>query len=239
MRAQTTINPEMFILARESRGLTQNELKDRMDVTQGIISKVEQGLMLPSDDLITSFSKHLRYPREFFFRVGDRYPPASPFHRKRQALPEVQAQVEAISNIRNLHIPELLDAFDITSSVRTMDPDDYKRNGPVEIAKAIRQYWKLPRGPINNLTSVMEGAGIVIIYTDFGTSLIDGITFITDIKHPVIYINKGMPTDRIRLTLAHELGHIIMHNIPKPTMEDGAIYLLVSFWLPGMKLDHI
>jgi Zn-dependent peptidase ImmA (M78 family) len=244
MRAQGATNPDMFILARESRGLTQNDLKDMMDVTQGIISKVEQGFLRPSDDLIQSFSECLHYPRDFFFRIGYRLPPAAPFHRKRQALSrKLQSKIEAISNIRNLHILDLLDQIELTSSVLTVDPDDYKRNGPIEAAKAVRQFWQLPRGPINNLVSVVENAGIIIIYADVGTSLIDGFTFITEMQHPVIYINKNMQTDRIRLTIAHELGHIVMHKAPRPDMEEEAYMFAGEFLAPsdeiGPYLDNI
>ncbi len=234
MRAQATINPEMFILARESRGLTQNELKDRMGITQGIISKVEQGFLRPSEDLVNSFSEHLHYPPEFFFQVGFRYPPTAPFHRKRQALSKkLQSQIESTFNIRNLHVRDFLNQVDLDTSVISLDPDDYNQNGPAEIAKAVRQYWRIPRGPIKNLTSIMESAGVIIIRTDFGTTLIDGIAFITETQHPVIYINKDIPADRERLTLAHELGHIIMHNCPKPNMEEEAYLFAGEFLAPG------
>ncbi len=233
MRDRATINPEMFILARESRGLTQNELKDKMGVIQGTISKVEQGILRPSEDLIGKFSEHLSYPKSFFYQQGHRYPPAAPFHRKRQSLSRsLQSQIEAIANIRNLHISKLLDQVDLTSSILTLQPEEYK-HGPVEIAHAVRHFWRLPRGPINDLTAVMEHAGMIVIFADFGTHLIDGITFITTIQHPVVYINKDIPTDRMRLTLAHELGHIVMHDIPRENMEEEAFLFAGEFLAPG------
>ncbi|MBK7012326.1 MAG: ImmA/IrrE family metallo-endopeptidase [Xanthomonadales bacterium] len=38
----------------------------------------------------------------------------------------------------------------------------------------------------------------------------------------MIFINKDVPGDRWRFTLAHELAHLVMHDIPKPDMEDEA-----------------
>ena len=37
---------------------------------------------------------------------------------------------------------------------------------------------------------------------------------------PLIFINKDLLQDRYRFTLAHELGHLIMHDIPHENMED-------------------
>ena len=39
------INPEMLVLARESRGVMQSELARMLSVTQGKVSKLESGLL--------------------------------------------------------------------------------------------------------------------------------------------------------------------------------------------------
>jgi Zn-dependent peptidase ImmA (M78 family) len=39
---------------------------------------------------------------------------------------------------------------------------------------------------------------------------------------PCIVLNKNLPSDRMRFTLAHELGHLIMHQVPTPEMEKQA-----------------
>jgi len=38
-------NSEMLILAREARGLSQEELAEQMGVKQGTLSKIENGLL--------------------------------------------------------------------------------------------------------------------------------------------------------------------------------------------------
>ncbi|MEU6266222.1 ImmA/IrrE family metallo-endopeptidase [Saccharopolyspora shandongensis] len=51
----------------------------------------------------------------------------------------------------------------------------------------------------------------MVFEEDFGTQRVDGLSqWIGD--HPVLLINKACPTDRRRLTMAHELGHIVLHN---------------------------
>ena len=51
----------------------------------------------------------------------------------------------------------------------------------------------------------------MIIEKDFGTPRVDGLSqWIGD--HPIMLINKSASVDRKRLTLAHELGHLVLHN---------------------------
>jgi len=233
----------MFILARESRGLTQVQLKDKMKVSQAVISRVEQGFLKASDDLIKNFSDNLQYPESFFFEPGYRYPPATPFHRKKKALPKrIQSMIEAKANIRRGHITKLLNAVEfIDTKVRHLDLCEYN-DDPSEIARAIRRAWMLPRGPIENVTKTLENSGIIVVFWDFGTPLLDGFTLLTDNAPPIIYINSDMSGDRIRFTLSHELGHVTMHSTPTSTMEDEADLFASEFLMPsdeiGPYLNH-
>lgn len=227
-------NPDMFILARESRGLTQVQLSNAMGVSQALVSRVEKGLLAPSNDLMNSFAEHLRYPKTFFLIPGHRYPPATPFHRKKKSISKrVQSMVEAEANVRRLNIIKLLDAIEFTDSkVVHLDLDDYSGN-PELVAQAVRRSWRLPRGPIQNMTKTLEDAGIIVIATSFGTSLLDGFTLLTANAPPLIFVNADMPSDRIRYTLGHELGHITMHTTPTLTMEDEANLFASEFLMPG------
>jgi len=71
--------------------------------------------------------------------------------------------------------------------------------------------WRLPSGPVRDLSGWMESAGCVIFDEDFGTLRIDGMSQWLD-SHPVVLLNNNAPTDRRRLTLAHELGHLCLHT---------------------------
>ena len=81
------------------------------------------------------------------------------------------------------------------------------------MADRIRAAWLIPDGAINNLTILVESAGVIIIESDFGTNGIDGTSLWISETPPLIFINKDLPQDRYRFTLAHELGHLIMHDI--------------------------
>src|SRR5437763_13814855 len=84
------VNPNMVILAREARGLSQKELADSPSVTQGRISKIEMGLLPVPDDLLEALSRVLDYPTRFFFQQGSLVGVGMTeiFHRKRQDDPQ-------------------------------------------------------------------------------------------------------------------------------------------------------
>ena len=58
-----------------------------------------------------------------------------------------------------------------------------------------------------------RGGGIVIL-ARFGTNLLDGLSFRVQGMPPVFFMNKDVPGDRFRFSLAHELGHMVMHSMP-------------------------
>lgn len=53
---------------------------------------------------------------------------------------------------------------------------------------------------------------------------------------PLFFVNKSAPTDRYRYTLAHEIGHIVMHGDPVVTMEREADQFAAEFLMPKREI---
>ncbi|HZE62326.1 MAG TPA: XRE family transcriptional regulator, partial [Pyrinomonadaceae bacterium] len=215
-----TINPEMLVLARESRGIRQSELEKRLSVTQGKISKLESGLLQVTDDFLDTLADALHYPSEFFYQT-DRvygYGTTCIYHRKRQSLPSLELRrLIASLNVRRIQISRLLRGAEIEAENRfhRMDAEDYSHDAPA-IARLLRRSWGLPSGPIENLTTAIEAAGGVVLRCSFGTNKIDAMSQWAPCEPPLFFINSEISADRCRYTLAHEIGHIVMHQIPSP-----------------------
>ena len=77
--------------------------------------------------------------------------------------------------------------------------------------------------PIKNLTDAAESAGICLVPI-VGLGGIDGISSWVGEKprRPVIGLNINVPGDRFRLSLAHEIGHLVMHTKRTATSENEA-----------------
>jgi len=229
-----SINPEMVILARESRGFSQQALADYLGIAQGTVSKIEMGLLDMADEPLDRLASVLDYPPHFFRQQGRRMgmPMQEIFHRKRQDVPKKTLEkIYAQIDIRTKHVEALLQAFDIPCDARPLNVDEYE--GCVEdIARMVRAMWNLPRGPIPNLTEAVENVGVIVVPFDFETRRIDAMSRWVPPVPPLFFVNSESPMDRCRFTLAHELGHIVMHRDPNPELEEQADRFAAEFLMP-------
>lgn len=227
-------NAEMLTLARMSRSMTQGELAEQADTTQGRVSKIEHGLLVPDPDLLKRFAEVLDYPVEFFAQQGYMQTLPSWFHRKRKHLPRaVLDRVHAEIAIRIRNIEKLLRSTDIEAPeiVPQVDIDDYS-GSVADIARFVREIWNVPRGPIADLIQLIESAGVLVVPCDFGVSEIDAVGMRLQGMPPLMFVNAHAPTDRLRFTVVHELGHLIMHSLPNEDMEEQANNFASEFLMP-------
>lgn len=221
------INRNLILLGRQLRQISQSKLASRVGITQGHLSKIEQGLLEPAGELADRIAQAMGFPPSFL-RQPDRVVgmPVSvhPMFRKKSNLGvKVLDSVEAELNIRIMNLRRLLKATELQPELPLpkLDIDEYDGDA-AEIARLVRRSWLIPRGPIDNLTEYVERAGCIIVDSDLGESDIDGVTVAMPGLPPCIFLNRNRPADRRRFTLAHELGHLVMHQVPSPTMEDEA-----------------
>lgn len=240
-------NPHMLMLGRDARGLTQSELSDKMGFGQGTVSKVETGVLPATDDLINSAAQVLRFPREFFFEPGRPYG-MPPFHYRRRKKLSAKAlgRIIAEMNIRRIHLTKMLRSFDQKTNgfIPEIDRDEYQGGKkspltPEDAARVIRESWMLPGGPIPNMVELLEANGGIVVPCDFGTDLIDAMSQRIDGLPVLFFININSPSDRLRHTLAHELGHMVLHTLSvrdDNVMEDEADAFAGSFLLPAEEI---
>lgn len=203
-------NPEMLILAREVRGLSQAELANHLGITQGTFSKIENG-MSDGTDYLNRISKALDFPSDFFMQKGGSFKSNGHFYRKKVKVSRKDVlQAEALMSILKLNIEKLLKSVEIPNeNLPKWNVED--QGPPTKYAQFLREYWKMPRGRVENLTKIIEDNGILVIHVNFPSSDMDGLSTHTRDNQPVIFLNRNLPGDRLRFTLAHELGHIGMH----------------------------
>ena len=90
-------------------------------------------------------------------------------------------------------------------------------------------------GPIRDLTAAVERAGVCLVPL-FGMKGIDGLS--SWVGHrPVIGLDVSVPGDRFRLTLAHELGHLVLHTVKREMAESEANQFAASLLMPDDEFD--
>lgn len=235
-----TFNRAMLSMARAARGFTQSDLAKAAKVTQALISKLEAGLTVdPSLETIEAIATSLRVPISFL--VSDEKPHGMPqFHYRKRAKLGRKAldTIEAQMNIRRIHAARLFKSYEPDKErFPVIDLDNLGWTAQ-QAAQHMRGLWLLPRGPIENLTEAVEANGAVVIQIDFGTDLLDAMSFRIPGLPPLIFMNKDMPGERYRFTLAHELAHLLLHNQPDSdeNMENQADEFAGEFLMPAKEI---
>lgn len=230
-------NPDMLRLARDLRGITQEELAARSEVTQALISKVENRLTQPSDDVVDRFAVALQFPRSFFFQQ-ERMIGFPPYHDRIRSRINAKAlsQINAVINIRRLHIAKLLRSFE-PETEKPIPQIDLDQSGltPERAAERLRAYWLIPRGPVDNVVALVERAGGIVVLSKFDNYLLGGISFRSNGFPPLFFMNRDMLGDRFRVALVRELGHIVLHTVPidDQNMEIQAERFAAAFLMPA------
>jgi Zn-dependent peptidase ImmA (M78 family)/DNA-binding XRE family transcriptional regulator len=233
-------NRAMLSLARSARGFTQTELAKAARVTQALISKLEAGLTAdPSQETVEAIANALRVPVSFL--VSDERPHGLPqFHYRKRAKLGRKAldAIEAQMNIRRIHAARLFKSYELDAERFPAIDLDNMGWTPQQAAQHIRGLWMLPRGPVDNLTEAIEANGAVVIQIDFGTNLLDAMSFRIPGLPPLIFMNKDMPGERYRFTLAHELAHLLLHNQPETdeNMETQADEFAGELLMPAKEI---
>ncbi len=227
-------NPDMLRVARGAQGKTQSELAKELGISQGKVSKWEDGLLVPSDDEIQELAQQLQYPPALFFQQDTVYGfgTCCLYHRKRKKLPvRTLNTIHDRINVLRIGITRLLRNVDeLPLRFECMDIDEFE--SPEEIARLVRASWQIPYGPVRNLVAVVEAAGGVVVQCPFGTRQLDAVSQWPRGMPPLFFVNSENPVDRWRFTLAHEVGHIFMHRVPTPNAEEEADRFASEFLMP-------
>lgn len=237
-------NHHMLVLAREARGLTQANLASLAVIAQGTLSKYETGTSEPTEAASLTLAEALGFPLKFFYRAEQVYG-FPPFHYRRRKKLSAKAlgRIVAEMNIRRIHVRQMSLSFDTKGGafIPEIDRDEYHAGKRAhldieDVARAVREMWTVPAGPIPNMVELLERNGAIVIPCDFGTDLIDAMSQRIDGMPVLFFVNMHAPTDRLRHTLAHELGHMVLHTSvlkDDEAMENEADTFAGAFLLPA------
>ena len=237
------VNPELIKLARQSRSLSQTALAARAGVSQSLIAKYEAGVKDVTTAHLALLSETLDYPVRFFRQSMVRAGAGSEiFHRKRARIPAgVLDCVYAEAGVRRMEFDALREALDGVFNFPPFPfyPIEEFDYDPEKIARTVRAAWQLPAGPVFNVTRTAEENGGIVVAHKFDNR-IDGFACRTIGLPPVFHLNRDLPPDRWRWTLAHEIGHMVMHGEvanPEKEAEDQAHRFAGEFLAPSHQLE--
>ena len=116
------------------------------------------------------------------------------------------------------------------------------RNSPSETgdeveraADEVRRRWELGTGPVVNLLGLLEDKGIKV-YETRGIEGFEGLSGRFGL-YPFVAVSVDFPSDRVRFTAAHELGHVMCDFSAAESPESECHAFGAAFLLPRAALE--
>jgi Zn-dependent peptidase ImmA (M78 family)/DNA-binding XRE family transcriptional regulator len=222
-------------MARRARGLTQPEVAEAAGITQAALSRYENDQRTPEPEVLARLASALEVTPQLLESAGRmRGAMAVDAHMRRRqtAKPTIWRQLEAQLNMYRLHTRQLFEEVGLQAE-QTLPRFDPVETPAVDAARLVRMQWRMPVGPVRDLAGWMEAAGCILIEDDFDTARVDGLSQWVD-DHPVVMLNRLSPTDRKRLTMGHELGHLCLHSVDvTEDIEAEANAFAAEFLMPA------
>jgi Zn-dependent peptidase ImmA (M78 family)/transcriptional regulator with XRE-family HTH domain len=203
------ISGERVKQARELRGMTQTALAKAADVSQAAIAQIESGAFLASDDLVAVIAKRLNQPISFF-----QQDPAREFNTGSLLL-----RAHACLGKRDLtetyrHGQFVYELYMRLRSKARALPIKLKTcigSSPERAAQDTRAALGIPSElPVPHLINVLEWNGVVAVVLPDRPSRDAFSSWEEDA--PFVALSAGRSGDRLRMSVAHELGHLTIHK---------------------------
>jgi len=235
-------NPEMLTLAKESAGLTQSAIAQHAGVSQSLLSKIENGFETPSEDFIAKAAEITGVRPELFYQSDAVSADTlfDIFHKKRLTLPQKPLR-KANSNARliRLEIGRLLRSFDVPAPLPFPNLPIDEHESAEEVAALTRAIWRMPSGPLPNLVQIIEATGTPVIITDLEHEKMRALSMagVKAENAHIVVLNSRLPASAQRFALAHEIGHLVMHDgVAGPEMEKQADDFASALLMPAIDI---
>ena len=234
------VNHALLRLVREALGKTQTDVAKTSGIAQGTISKYEKGLQEPSPGQLADLCKALDSFSPSFFEQDVR--PSGVMYRSRVLRSvKLETTVRGRMNLIRFAVSRLLDDITVVETTRFPEPDR-QYSSPEDAAIALRRSWGIVPGPVQGLADLLEHAGGVVVPADLGTDAVIA-AYMNPLGDPRrwFFVNSRIDAgDRVRLSLAHELGHAVMHGatlVPESKEAEQEAYRFgAEFLLPRADL---
>lgn len=225
------IIPEKLKEARLARGYTVTALAEKIGISKQTISKYELGQSSPSSETMIKYCNFLNFDINFFMfnneDSNNNY--GTIFFR---SLKSAESQVREEIKIRikwTNYIYKYINEFIEFPKLNLPDFEEkslenldlYKIE---DIADKLREYWNIEKGPINNLSVLLEQNGIILCNSNINNIKVDACSEVINDTAIFFIRTNDISACRLRFDLAHELGHLILHSeITKEELENKEI----------------
>lgn len=238
-------NGERLKQARIYRGLTVAELAEQVGCQRQTLSMYEIAKSQPADNTVVERLAHvLGFPIRYFFESKALGATGTVYFRSLLTTNKKYRNEQIIKMSFLSQVYSFLQDYIEFPKFQPLElPDGFS---PEIAASMLRDAWELGQEPVDNLISIVEQKGVLVTSFSTSTNDVDAFSQYVDVgDNPtflIAYSNNKTSAARIHFDIAHELGHIYMHewsddieNIPKDEFklrERQANDFAAAFLLP-------
>lgn len=228
---------------RELKGWTQKEASELLGVNQPFMAKVEGDRLNPPERFMEKLSLASGFPYSFFSREPESDFPAGSLLFRAHAVMTVKEAAEmyryaqvTFGIVRTMLTKRRFKPFPLNLPIRVSDD-------PREAASVTRSELGLsPDRPIPHLTNALEKVGLLILALPKSFEHREAFSLWAgfDRSRPVVVLSGGKVGDRLRMNIAHELGHLVMHKPivnPVREIEEQAFQFAAEFLMPANRMQ--
>ncbi|WP_024460175.1 ImmA/IrrE family metallo-endopeptidase [Marinimicrobium sp. LS-A18] len=218
---------QRLLRARKAAGLSMKALAGHVGLSANAIKKYEHGANMPTSANLLKLAKALEVRTEYFFRPVNVTLERVEYRKRsgtsqallNQVTGDVMDQVERWAELLTLYPDSVkpVPAFALPEAL----PTQVSTDADIEaLAEQMRNAWALGMNPIPDMIDTLEARGIQVITTDVpANKKVDGLAGKVGDMH-VVVISSNYPGDRQRFTLAHELGHLVLHGRLSESLDE-------------------
>jgi len=225
---------------RLARGLSLEDLAAATGdiVTKQAISKYENGKIQPTPVVLNKIAS--------VFGVKTAYLHAEPtvriefiaYRKGSGLLKNEQARVESLvcQSLENrIRLQELLgQTYGVNFAVKSQPVSSLE--DVEKAAENLRKKWDLGLDPISSISGILEEHFVHVLEIDAGERF-DGVSAVAYHDHRLaaaaVVSRRGVPGERQRLNLAHELGHLVLNISASIDEEKAAFRFGAAFLAPA------
>ncbi len=211
--------------ARKASGLSLRALAEKIELSHTAINKFEKGELIPNSGQLLQLARALEVRSEFFLR-SSKIAISDLEYRKRSTLTvKIENKIKAAALDQAERWRELLDLYPELPIKPFQIPESLSASIASEtdienVAVAMRRAWNLGLNPIPNMIDTLESKGLIVVSCSIdGDDAFDGFSARVN-EQRLIVVSSHWPGDRLRFTLAHELGHLVMKGRLAPELNE-------------------
>ena len=218
--------------ALQFRSMKMSELSRRTDISRQSLSLYANGENIPPFENVEKIANELKFPVDFFMTedtcataTGNTYFRSQAATRKKEQNAQ-KIKMEYTTKMYEvlldyvdfpaLNLPSILEFRNAVQNPEQMDVAEVEPEIE-KLAEHVRDEWNLGDGPIDDMQYLLASHGIIVTGFNDVDEKIDAFSQQVNVRGKgtvyIVAIAIGdKPITRLRFDMAHELGHILMHN---------------------------